>query len=331
MKHLLYLIISLPLLWLSACNVHEWPKMPEKVSLHVRLNYETNMTVWEHSYDNSGVKEEGLGETYDNRQKKGKIRYIVRTYPTSDKQRTLREYTQEFIFTKDMAEGYDHEVTLDLLPGDYSIMVWSDLIVDNEHPGYYNADNFAQIFLQGEHVGNNDYRDAFRGKSNLSLYPDIINQVQDTISITMKRPLAKFEIVANDLLEFIETNSDDINQYKAKVQYIGFMPNTYSMFTDKPVDSSTRVGFEATLKKKSDSEASMAFDYVFMGEIESAVTIKIGIYDNKGKQLSLTESIKIPLKSDYHTILKGKFLMQNASGGINIYPGFDGNYNLIIP
>ena len=331
MKHLLYLIISLPLLWLSACDVHEWPEMPEKVSLHVRLNYETNMTVWEHSYDNSGVKEEGLGETYDNRQKKGKIRYIVRTYPMSDKQRTLREYTQEFIFTKDIAEGYGHEVTLDLLPGDYNMMVWSDLIVDNEHPVYYNADNFAQIFLQGEHVGNNDYRDAFRGKSNLSLYPDIINQVQDTISITMKRPLAKFEIVANDLLEFIETNSDDINQYKAKVQYIGFMPNTYSMFTDKPVDSSTGVEFEATIRQLTPTKVTLASDYVFIKQDSSNITIKVSIFNKNGIEISNSGLLNIPLLRDKHTRMQGRFLSSKSSGGMSINSDYNGDYNLIFP
>ena len=46
MKKLLYLIICMPLWWLTACNVHEWPDAPEYVKFHLRLNYETDMTVW---------------------------------------------------------------------------------------------------------------------------------------------------------------------------------------------------------------------------------------------------------------------------------------------
>ena len=115
-------------LLLYSCDVYEWPDTPEYVKLHLRLNYETDMTKWEHLYSGASVEEQGLGETYDNRQEYGKIRYIVRTYPVSDQQRTSQDYMQEFVFTKDIADGYDHEVTLDVLPGNYNVMVWSDLI-----------------------------------------------------------------------------------------------------------------------------------------------------------------------------------------------------------
>ena len=128
MRKILYLIICLPLLLLSACDVHEWPETPEFVKMHLRLNYETDMTEWEHLYDGAEVIEQGYGETYDNHRDYGKIRYIVRTYPVSEKMRTTSDYTQEFVFTKDISEGYDHEVTLDLLPGNYNVMVWSDLV-----------------------------------------------------------------------------------------------------------------------------------------------------------------------------------------------------------
>ena len=50
MRKILYLIISMPILLLSACDVHEWPETPEFVKLHLRLNYETDMTEWEHLY-----------------------------------------------------------------------------------------------------------------------------------------------------------------------------------------------------------------------------------------------------------------------------------------
>ena len=125
MRKILYFIMCLPILFLSACDVHEWPETPEFVKMHLRLNYETDMTEWEHLYDGISVIEQGYGETYDNHRDYGKIRYIVRTYTVSEKMRTTSDYTQEFVFTKDISEGYDHEVTLDLLPGSYNVMVWS--------------------------------------------------------------------------------------------------------------------------------------------------------------------------------------------------------------
>ena len=105
----------------------------------------------------------------------------------------------------------------------------------------------------------------------------------------------------------------------------------WSNYTDKPVDSSTGVMFESTLRKLSESEASMGFDYVFVNGKKSAVTVQIGIYDNEGTQLSLTEPIEVPLKRSHHTIMTGMFLMSEASGGVTINPDFDGDHNLIFP
>ena len=42
MKKIKYLAICLMTLILSACNVHEWPEIPDKVSFNLKLSYETN-------------------------------------------------------------------------------------------------------------------------------------------------------------------------------------------------------------------------------------------------------------------------------------------------
>lgn len=352
MKKLQYFMMYLTLLLPVACNVHEWPELPEHVPFRLQLNYEKDMTVWEHLHDGTNVIEQGLGGTYDNSRENGKIRYIIRAYPILEKQRTAREYAREFVFTKDIAEGYGHEVTLDLVPGDYNIMVWSDLMESGNSNPYHNAGDFAEITLQGDHAANNDYRDAFRGRGEISLAADVTEQVPGTLAITMQRPLAKFEVITNDLAEFIEkqtlsiaAGSDEaksaseeapatrvrIEDYSVGVYYVGFMPDTYSLFTDKPVDSSTGVMFQSALKRINDTQATLGFDYVFVNGKESAVTVRIGIYDNEGTQLSLTEPIEIPLRRNHHTVLRGKFLMSDASGGVTINPGFDGDHNLIFP
>ena len=353
MRKMLYLIVYIPLLLLSACDVHEWPETSERVKLHLRLNYETDMTEWEHLYDGSSVVEQGLGDTYDNHLESGKIRYVVRTYPASEKQRATQDYVQEFVFTKDIADGYDHEVTLDVLPGNYNVMVWSDLVETGSDAHFHHVANFAEIMLQGEHKGNTDHRDAFRGTGNVSIVADVMESLPNTLDVAMQRPLAKFEFITNDVMDFIDkeltrvaskaegnttapgndapTRTVNIEDYKVVFHYVGFMPHAYSMYTDKPVDSSTGVMFESSLKKLSDSEASMGFDYVFVNGKKSAVTVQIGIYDNEGTQVSLTEPIEVPLKRNHHTIMTGMFLMSEASGGVTIHPEFEGDHNLIFP
>lgn len=352
MRRFPYLIIYMTLALLTACDVHEWPETPETITFRLKLHYEKEMTVWEHLYDGTEITEQGLGDTYDNGREHGKIRYIIRAYPLTEKQRSASEYTREFVFTKDLTEGYDHEMMLDLAAGDYRIMVWSDLVENTGNAPYYNAGDFAGITLQGTHAGNDDYRDGFRGTGDISLVADVAEYVPDTLEITMQRPLAKFEIVTTDLTEFIEKEAllvaerngeaksesenatatrVNVEDYTVALQYVGFMPDTYSIFTDKPVDSSTGVMFRSSLKGQNDRETSMGFDYVFVNGTESTVTVRIGLYDKEGTRLSMTEPITVPLRRNRHTILRGKFLMSKASGGVTINPGFDGDHNLIFP
>lgn len=318
------------LLLFTACDVHEWPETNGLTKLHLQLSYETDMREWKHSYNNGSITKLGIGETYDNLQEKGQIRYIIRCFPVSENQQTKNEYTCEFVYTKDLAEGYDHKVTIDIAPGNYEILVWSDLVETNGDNQFYNANNFAEITLQGKHKGNTDYRDSFSGKGKIQLLSNSINQVPEIINITMKRPLAKFEVRASDLSDFIVSGADNLDLYKAKVQYAGYMPNAYSLFTNKPVDSTIGTMFESTLNQLNDSEISIGFDYVLVGDRETEVTIRIGFYDNKGALVSTTETIVVPLKPSHHTILTGKFSMQKDSEGVNIDPGFSGEHNFIL-
>ena len=332
---------------MTACDVHEWPETPEYVKFHLRLNYETDMTKWYHLYDGNQVMEVGYGETYDNHQISGQIRYVVRANSILEKNRNIPNYTQEFTFTKQISEGYNHEVLLELPEGNYQIQVWSDLVKSNTDDYFYNATNFAEIMLQGDHYANTDYRDAFRGTNTISLEADIMEHLPDTLEIIMQRPFAKYEFVTTDLMEFIDKEFEflqkeaasrgevlpsrvDLNEYNLVCYYSGYMPNAYNMNVDKPVDSMMGVLFSSKVKMLTENEASLGFDYVFVGNNKTAVTIQIGLYDKQDRQVALTELINVPLQRSHHTIMKGSFLMEEASGGITINPDFDGNHNVEI-
>ena len=345
MKKIINLLLCLPLLFLCACDVHEWPEAPEFVKCHLRLNYDTDMTEWYHMYNDGVLTETGYGKTYDNSRSYGHIRYIVRTYPKG-KTVSISDYTQEFVFTKEIANGYDHEVTLDIMPGNYMVMVWSDLVQTSGASYFHNAENFGRIMLQGEHKGNDDYRDAFRGTNDITLVSDIMERLPDTLDIAMHRPLAKYEFVTGDIIEFIQKesvrarkgNSDDvptktanIEDYKVVFHYVGFMPDTYSIDTDKPVDSSTGIFFETSLKQISESQASMGFDYVFVRKEDSYTSIQFEICDKGGRQLTLSKVIDIPIGRNYHTKVVGSFLTARSKEGTLINPTYNGDHNLVFP
>ncbi|MCD8313910.1 MAG: hypothetical protein LUC24_07095 [Bacteroidales bacterium] len=351
------LAVSAMLLLPAGCDVHEYPEIPESVTLCLRLSYETDMTVWNHVYDEGTVTETGLGETYDNGLDEGVMRYVIRAYPLTDTRGSAREYTQEFVLTKDLSESpqslgvaYDSFVTVDLAPGDYSIMVWSDIVRDAGDERFYDEEDFSDVALQGEYRGDSDYRDAFSGTETVTLVTDMVEHARDTVEIAMRRPLAKYELVATDLTEFIveemaraaakssampdgreEPASINVEDYRAVFYYVGFMPSAYSLFTDEAVDSTTGVLFESVPTDAGNGEVSVGFDYVFVNEGVSAVTVQVGLYDGDGEQVSMTGAITVPLERSRHTVIRGAFLTEKATGGVSIDHNYDGEYNLIIP
>ena len=347
MKKILHIIIYIPLLLLTACDVHEWPDLPEKVKINLKLNYETEFTEWEHKYEDNKTQEIGTGNSYDNHLAEGKIRYIIRAFPFNRKNRTAtRSHNHEFIFYRDIAEGYNCEFLLDILPGDYVIKVWSDLTESESQEPYYDASDFIGIVVNGKHKGNCDHRDAFRGSTDVSLVAQYIEQEPQPVNITMQRPLAKFELITTDLKKFIDeelaylakiaaTRGDEaptrVNIDKYKVKFVLHnMANEYYLDADKPVDTDKNsVVFESKLNIINDDEASLGFDYIFVNGQDSKTEVQVALYDDKGREIASTEIIRVPIRRSHHTKLKGTFLTQKTSGGIRIESEFSGNHNYI--
>lgn len=335
-----YIVLALMII-LSGCDVHEFPAPPEYVKLDLDLNYETKMSQWDHLYDGKSVIESALGEPKDIYRESGMIRYVVRAVPVSETRGTVMEEASEFMFVKDVAGDYNTKVTIQVRPGVYDIMVWSDFVPDNDPFSAYLIKDFSGIMMQEDFMGSSDYNDAFRGTDRIELSADLTDKPSETLSITMERPLAKFEFIANDLPEFVKkvtgglpTKVDvdiEAEDYKVKFYYVGFKPDVYSMLSDKPVDSSLGVTFESTMNTLSTTEVRMGFDYVFVGDKGTAVTLQVGVYDQNDNQISLTDPIKVPLMRDRHTVLTGAFLTPDASKGVQVDPDYDGDHNLILP
>ena len=341
----LLLLMTLLLPLTSGCDVHEWPDAPEKVGVRLCLRFNTAMTRWEHVCDGTRIEETGPGDTYDNHLGYGTIRYIVRAFPVGSKQRAATEsYTHEYTFSRNISDGYDCDALIELLPGSYEIQVWADLSQHSGAAAYYNADNFAEICLQGEYRGNTDWRDAFRGTAGISVESDIIDSAPEVLEIEMERPLAKFELITTDVREFISKEIEfirkeaasrgeepdiavDTDDYTVRLIFNEYLPDTYNMNTDRPIDSKVGITFESKITPLSESEASMGFDYVFVNHRQSGVAVQVGLYDSQERQVALTPKMQIPLLRNRHTVLRGSFMMQQATGGLTIDSEFDGDIN----
>lgn len=130
--------------------------------------------------------------------------------------------------------------------------------------------------------------------------------------------------------ELPETKAISLEGYKAVCTYTSYLPNTFNAYTVKSVDSSLQVSFEGGIVALGEAEASLGFDYVFVSDKETFVDVQIDIYDPLGNRVSHTGVIRVPLKRNRFTIMRGSFLMQSASGGISIVPDFDNDFNIFI-
>lgn len=334
----------------TSCDVHEFPDPSGETEFVLRLNYETDLPIWNQVHENgqtSAVQDTSYNAVPEDTVRgilpEGTMNYVIRAYPMNGDD-VASSPSAEFTFTRDISEGYDCEFGLTLPDGDYKLMVWSDFSA-MDGKDYYDYSDLRSVALK-DVVPNTDYRDAFRGREDISLESSTEYHLPDTIDVAMQRPLAKYEFITTDLAEFISTrlsmqgldgsldnltlSDEDLAMYRIIFAYYGYMPTKFSVETDKPVDSKTGVIFESKLKYIGEQEASMGFDYVFVNTHQTSVSVQIGIYTRDGTLLSVSDPIEVPLKRSWHTVVRGKFLTSAEAGEIGIDPGYGGDHNVIL-
>lgn len=330
--------------------VHEFPELSETADFTLHLNFDTELPLYkEVTYATSRTANDA--DAYD-------IRHIVSVHRLQPDGSYNRTADTVIVFTCDDVKNLNCSRHLTLREGQYKFFVWSDFVDEGSKADkFYAPSDFAEIILRDkkEYTGNCDFRDAFRGNAQgtVTIQRDEMMDVDNEVTVTMQRPLAKFKFISTDYKEFIAnvlkreaqknagstTNeaADDAmtrginpDDYRVVFSYMEFVPCSYNMFTDKPADSWTGLQFESTLKPIDNGEIEMGFDYVFVNGAEAGVSVMASVYSKDGELVASTPAINVPLKRSQLTIVRGKFLTSISNGGIDIDPGFDGEYNIVI-
>lgn len=320
---------------LPSCYILEEPcPLPEEQSFVLHLDFDTALPLYKVITidDQTRVAEEDMD-----------LRYIVSVYSAEEQGMTSgRNELHRFVFTKEDIAEPDHSVELQLEPAEYNFVVWSDY-VSSTSDLYYDTSSFEAISLKGEeHVGSNDYRDAFCG----TVTTEVSDAVTET-TVNMHRPMAKFNVISTDLGEFIaaiETIRDKkahsqgeetvkevaLSDFDIVFSYNGYMPDVFNTFSNKPSDSATGVSFRSKMTALENNEAELGFDYIFVNGAESVVNITVEVYDYDGDLVSRFKPIDVPLMRSHLTTIKANFLTSN-DGGVNVDPDYDGDFNITIP
>ena len=270
------------------------------------------------------------------------VRYVVQAYRVVNGSYDKKSPSARWVFTEDDAskmDDYHLSVTLD--EGLYIFMAWADYVKPDTDSDlfWHTTDWYSGIALNyaDGYDGNTEWRDAYIGSTEVEVirYGAIEAPVSGTIS--MNRPHGKYYFLTNDLDEFItkvrslRTNEFDINDYIFEVTYTSFMPDSYNPHSDRSNDAHMYYKFSSGLTQVDETRAVMGFDHVITGTNEGTwIEVALVLKDRDGTVLAEHSGVNIQVNPNQYTLVEGRFLMQESSGGVAIDPGFNGP-DFIVP
>ena len=355
MKKILTLAFAAIVL-MTSC-VHQFPEeRPADVTIKLTFDralpyYETRIFPDETKSAVSMISDVDLFQQNFTDHRSYDVRYIIEAYPVLGNGSISRDPAKRWTFTEDNALNLnDMTFLLSIGEGQYEFRAWADFVKQGTTVDYfYKTDDWKdgiRLYHNNGHHGNTDWRDAFAGKVVVDVirYGSIAEPSSGVIQ--MARPLGKYIFVTNDLDDFttkvMRTKAEEaekvgatkvpefnIDDYTLTIAYTGFMPSSYSMVTDRANDSEVNVRFTSKLTQIDANMAIMGFDYVLANPestTQTNVIMGIELRDKDGTVLASHNSVKVPLKRSYYTIIEGRFLMQESSGGISLNPDFDGEF-----
>lgn len=356
MKRILTLAFAAVLL-VTSC-VHQFPEESTPADVTLILSFDRDLTYYktlqfpeETKSGSSPSIDLGLFDQDFSDHENYDIRYIIEAYPILGNGNPSRDPAKRWVFTDDDALNFDSRtLALSIGEGKYEFRAWADFVSNGSDKDlFYKTDDWKdgiRLYHNNGHHGNTDWRDAFSGKVIIDVirYGSIVEPVSGVINMT--RPLGKYVFVTKDLDDFVtkvmRTKADEaaqngqtevpefnIEDYSLTIAYTGFMPSSYSILSDRANDSEVNVRFTSKLRQIDDQHAIMGFDYVLANPESSTQTnviMGIELRDKDGTVLASHASVRVPLNRSEFTIIEGRFLMQESSGGITLNPDFDGEF-----
>ena len=240
---------------------------------------------------------------------------------------------------EDAEEDGDGKITLPirlkLHAVEYTLAVWTDYVkAGTDTDLYYDTKNLQRVACTAPYTGSTPYRDWLYGTTALDLrqYRDEWNaKVQ--IKVDMVRPLAKYELIATDVAEFLERTAQQRAQgesYTVTFSYSFYIPAVFDVLAGKPCESWPEISFTLPLALPEEGETihTVGSDFIFANGGEASVLLTMEIRDSRGNRVSRVSGIEVPYRRGHLTTLKGAFLTSEMKGGVEIDTEWDGEVEI---
>ena len=216
-----------------------------------------------------------------------------------------------------------------LVAGDtYDFVFWADYAEGNATEGFqdvsYNtAEGLTAItVISNGYLNNDDKRDAFFGSYNVTI------ENGKTYDYTLTRPFGRVQMITTD----IQSAETDLTGATVKVSFAqvpaGFnaLSKTVSSERIEIVPAAAAPVFE--VPAADDAEAQLSYDYIFASgnDGETLVNFSLDIEKDGQTLCSGFSADNIPVRQNYRTNVRGRFLSQSGSDvdiDVDINPGFE--------
>lgn len=257
-------------------------------------------------------------------------RFIIEAYLN-------REVAARQVVYEDLEErtSINIPVSMKLHARNYQLVVWSDYIVaGSEKDLYYDTqEKLMTIYGMETYSGNSDWKDAFYASQEVDLsdYRDGWN-AKVPVKMELKRPVARYELIANDVATFLRRISKGEvtgKKFTARVKYDYYLPVGYNALDGLPKHALMYMQYNRTftVPAEGEKELNVGFDYVFAGDEPEKIPVTLEIVDEKSVTIART-SLNIPCQKGKLTRVRSGFLTADPNGGVGFDPGYDGNIDV---
>lgn len=226
-------------------------------------------------------------------------------------------------------------IRLKLHAVEYTLAVWTDYVAAGTDTDlYYNTEDLQYVACTDPYTGSTPYRDCLYGTTALDLrqYREEWNaKVQ--IKVDMVRPLAKYELIATDVKDFLRKTKKqraDDETFTITFSYGFYLPTVFNVLSGKPADSRTGIAYTIPLAVPDDGteECRIGTDFVFVNGAESFVSLSMEIRDSGGNVISRTTGLEVPYRRGHLTTVRARFLTNEMQGGVDIDDEFEGDIDI---
>lgn len=231
------------------------------------------------------------------------------------------------------AEELTATVNMQLHARNYQLVVWADYVeAGSEKDLYYDTTTLIPAINADPYIGNVEQKDVLYGNQPLELSP-YRNEWNTKVSVYMelKRPVARYELVADDVAKFLKKiNDQEITgkKFTLTVRYTNFFYTGFNALDEITKSALQYISYSRNISVPTGDlkELSIGLDYVFVSDGKAEIPIAVEVTDDKSNLIARTYLL-LSCKAGQSQTIRSNFLTADPSGGVGFDPDYDGSIN----